>query len=73
MRKAKIKKVEPNVYRLQGPDDRTLLFESRFECGNLFLAQKVDDNEYNLMMQNDINTYGHTQWFYFRVVNTKAG
>lgn len=24
-------------------------------------------------MQNDINTCGHTQWFYFRVLNTKAG
>jgi hypothetical protein len=21
-------------------------------------------------MQNDINTMGHTQWFYFRVTNT---
>ena len=50
-----------------------MLFESRFECGNLYLAQKVSDSEYNLLMQNDINTYGHTQWFYFRVLNTKAG
>jgi len=24
-------------------------------------------------MQNDINTHGHTQWFYFRVTNTRAG
>jgi hypothetical protein len=23
-------------------------------------------------MQNDVNTQGHTQWFYFRVQNTKA-
>lgn len=23
-------------------------------------------------MQNDINTQGHTQWFFFRVANTKA-
>jgi hypothetical protein len=27
-----------NVYKLSGPEDRTLLFESRFECGNLYLA-----------------------------------
>lgn len=40
--------------------ERTLAFESRFECGNLFLSQKVSDNEYNLLMQNDINTQGHT-------------
>ncbi len=24
-------------------------------------------------MQNDINSKGHTQWFYFQVKNTKAG
>jgi len=42
------------------PTDKTLLFESKFESGNLYLAQKVSDIEYNLMMQNDINTSGHT-------------
>lgn len=51
--------------------DKTLLFESRFESGNLYLAQKVSDAEYNLLMQNDINTSGHTQWFFFRVQNTR--
>ena len=54
------RKARPNdtqdIYKLQGPEDRTLLFESRFECGNLWLAQKVSDCEYNLLMQNDINT-----------------
>ena len=40
--------------------DKTLLFESKFESGNLYLAQKVSDAEYNLLMQNDINTNGHT-------------
>ena len=53
--------------------DKTLLFESKFESGNLYLAQKVSDNEYNLLMQNDINTSGHTQWFYFQVKNTRKG
>lgn len=47
-------------YKIQGPDDCTLLFESRFESGNLFLAQKVNDKQYNLLMQNDVNTDGHT-------------
>ena len=51
--------------------DKTLLFESKFESGNLYLAQKVSDNEYNLLMQNDINTSGHTQWFYYQVKNTR--
>lgn len=52
------------------PTDKTLLFESKFESGNLYLAQKVSDTEYNLLMQNDINTNGHTQWFFFQVKNT---
>ena len=43
-------------YQLLDNNDKTLLFESRFESGNLYLAQKVTDNEYNLLMQNDINT-----------------
>lgn len=60
------------MYQLQSPEDRTLMFESRFECGNLYLAQKSSDSEYNLLMQNDINTTGYTQWFYFRVTNTTA-
>ena len=64
---------DKHVYKLQGAEDKTLLFESRFESGNLYLAQKVSDEEYNLLMQNDINTQGHTQWFYFRTVNTRAG
>lgn len=65
---------EALIHKLEdSSSDRTLIFESRFESGNLFLAQKVCDTEYNLMMQNDINTQGHTQWFYFRVQNTKKG
>lgn len=51
----------------EAPSD--LIFESRFESGNLDLAVKVSDYEYNLLMQNDINTKGHTQWFYFKVQN----
>ena len=34
---------DAQVYKLTGPEDRTLLFESRFESGNLYLAQKVSD------------------------------
>lgn len=32
----------------------------------------MGESEYNLFMQNDINTLGHTQWFFFRVGNTTA-
>ena len=62
-----------SVYQPTGPDDKTLVFESRFESGNLYLANKVSDSEYMLVMQNDINTSGHTQWFFFRTQNTKKG
>lgn len=42
-------------------NDKTLVFESRFESGNLAMAFKLSDNEYNLVLSNDINTKGHTQ------------
>lgn len=51
---------DPMIYKLQSPEDQTLQFESRFESGNLYLAQKVSEQEYNLLMQNDVNTSGHT-------------
>ena len=60
-------------YKPKGPDDRTLIFESRFESGNLLAAIKITDNEYDLVLQNDINTNGHTQWFFFRVGNMLKG
>lgn len=47
-------------YTLENENDLTLLFESRFESGNLLSAWKVSDNEYDLILQNDINTNGHT-------------
>ena len=58
-------------YYPTGPTDKTLVFESRFETGNLLAALKVSDKEYDLVLQNDINTNGHTQWFFFRVGNTR--
>jgi hypothetical protein len=60
-------------YSLEGELDRTLLFESRFESGNLLCAIKISDNEYDLILQNDINTNGHTQWYFFRVGNATKG
>ena len=29
--------------------------------------------EYDLILKADINTTGHTQWFYFRVQNMQKG
>ena len=58
-------------YTVKDESDKTLVFESRFESGNLYSVMKVTDNEYHLCLQNDVNTVGHTQWFFFRVQNTK--
>lgn len=38
------------MYKLQGPNDRTLLFESRFESGNLLAVIKESDTEYDLVL-----------------------
>ncbi|XP_071472273.1 cytosolic carboxypeptidase 2 isoform X6 [Marmota flaviventris] len=56
---------------LEGPEDDTLLFESRFESGNLQKAVQVDTYEYELTLRTDLYTNKHTQWFYFRVQNTR--
>nr|XP_051698198.1 cytosolic carboxypeptidase 2 [Oryctolagus cuniculus] len=56
---------------LQGPEDHTLLFESRFESGNLQKAVRVGTYEYELTLRTDLYTNKHTQWFYFRVQNTR--
>ena len=64
----------PPYYNLKSPNDNTLIFESRFESGNLLCAFRGDnDNSYQLYLQNDTNTTGYIQWFFFRVSNTKKG
>ncbi|XP_013406856.1 cytosolic carboxypeptidase 2 isoform X3 [Lingula anatina] len=59
------------AHKPQSPDDTTLVFESRFESGNLFKVYKVGDYEYELWLRNDLYTNKHTQWFYFRLSNTR--
>mmetsp|Transcript_19970 Transcript_19970/g.36999 ORF Transcript_19970/g.36999 Transcript_19970/m.36999 type:complete len:620 (+) Transcript_19970:488-2347(+) len=34
------------------------------------MATKLSSTEYNLLLQNDVNSNGHTQWFFFKVDNT---
>jgi hypothetical protein len=48
-----------------------LVFESRMESGNLRRAIQVYPHEYDLILRPDINTRGHTQWFYFSISNTR--
>ena len=56
---------------MKGPADNTLIFESRFESGNLRRAVKITDFEYDLYLKNDYGTNGFTQWYYFRIQNVK--
>lgn len=51
-----------------------LTFDSNFESGNLFvvfrtgiLAYSIEKYKYDLVLNNDINSKGSTQWFFFSV------
>jgi hypothetical protein len=61
-----------NYYNLKGPSDSTLIFESRFESGNLAKVVQISEFEYDLELKQDHGaTVMLTQWFYFRVTNTR--
>lgn len=51
-------------------DDDTLVFESRFESGNLWRVFQKGRYEYDLILKTDHNTSSFTQWFYFKIMNT---
>ena len=61
-------------YKLVIPSDDEIpvRFESRFENGNLKKAVKVSETEYNLILNFDYNTDGHTQWYYFKIFSKLA-
>ncbi len=70
----KAKKVTLKPYYIRmNEEDNTLVFESRFESGNLRRAIQVYEYEYDLILNFDINTRGHTQWFYFSISNARKG
>lgn len=51
-----------------------LLFDSKFESGNLHCAfRRRGTNEYHLFISNDTNTLGYNQWFYFSICNARKG
>uniref|UniRef100_A0A8R1V5M9 Peptidase M14 domain-containing protein n=1 Tax=Pristionchus pacificus TaxID=54126 RepID=A0A8R1V5M9_PRIPA len=50
-----------------------LLFESRFESGNLRAAIQTDKTHYELILQPEANqARDHFQWFYFEISNCDA-
>ena len=52
-------KLKP-YYKIKDTSDNTLVFESRFESGNLRKAVKVNEFEYDLYLKNDYGTNGYT-------------
>ncbi|PIK57933.1 putative cytosolic carboxypeptidase 2 isoform X10 [Apostichopus japonicus] len=52
---------------------QSIVFESRFESGNLRQARRVGQFEYDLVLKTDLYTNRHTQWFYFRVQKMLPG
>ena len=50
----------PPYYIATTEEDATLIFESRFESGNLRRAVQVYDYEYDLILKPDYNTKGNT-------------
>ncbi|NXN95426.1 CBPC4 carboxypeptidase, partial [Rhinopomastus cyanomelas] len=48
-----------------------LTFFSKFESGNLRKAIQVREFEYDLIMNADVNSNQHHQWFYFEVRDMK--
>lgn len=53
----------PTILHLPSQDggQPSLQFDSVFESGNLAVALRSSECEYDLILQNDINTKGHTQ------------
>lgn len=49
-----------------------LQFESLFESGNLRKVIQVREREYDLILNPDLNTTYHHQWFYFQVSGMEA-
>ncbi|CAG08401.1 unnamed protein product, partial [Tetraodon nigroviridis] len=51
----------------------SLKFNSQFESGNLRKAIQVRKFEYDLVLNSDINSNHHHQWFYFEVSGMRVG
>lgn len=70
-KKKKKKNKNPKPELSSNINETSLSFESKFESGNLQLVFQITENKYQLFLHNDTNTTGYSQWFFFRVMNTK--
>ncbi|XP_038625762.1 cytosolic carboxypeptidase 1 isoform X2 [Tachyglossus aculeatus] len=50
-----------------------LKFNSKFESGNLRKVIQIRKNEYDLILNSDINSNHYHQWFYFEVSGMRTG
>ncbi|XP_007944307.2 cytosolic carboxypeptidase 4 [Orycteropus afer afer] len=57
---------------LQDSASHCLRFFSKFESGNLRKAIQVREFEYDLLLNADVNSTQHQQWFYFKVSGMRA-
>ncbi|XP_057576702.1 cytosolic carboxypeptidase 4 [Hippopotamus amphibius kiboko] len=57
---------------LQDATSDCLQFFSQFESGNLRKAIQVREFEYDLLINADVNSTQHQQWFYFKVSGMRA-
>ncbi|KAE8618250.1 hypothetical protein XENTR_v10009333 [Xenopus tropicalis] len=71
--------INRTVFDLENPSvlescekENCLKFYSKFESGNLRKVIQVREFEYDLIMNADVNTDQHHQWFYFEVSAMKA-
>ncbi|XP_019410303.1 PREDICTED: cytosolic carboxypeptidase 1 isoform X1 [Crocodylus porosus] len=56
------------------PEEGDILkFNSKFESGNLRKVIQIRKNEYDLILNSDINSNHYHQWFYFEVSGMKTG
>uniref|UniRef100_W5NB59 tubulin-glutamate carboxypeptidase n=1 Tax=Lepisosteus oculatus TaxID=7918 RepID=W5NB59_LEPOC len=65
--------VESDSLQSPADDPDSLRFYSQFESGNLRKAVQVRRCEYDLILNSDVNSSSHHQWFYFEVSGMKAG
>ncbi|XP_025931887.1 cytosolic carboxypeptidase 3 isoform X3 [Apteryx rowi] len=70
---SQVRGLSPSKQILHQNGDNTLIFEARFESGNLQKVVKVNEFEYQLTLRTDLYTSKYTQWYYFQVSNTQAG
>ena len=58
--------------RPKPPGDRSLVFDSHFESGNLALVYQISTDSYHCILEYDKNKSESCQWFYFKMSNIRA-